>query len=363
MNQRIRPSSLPKLAACPRWISDTGKDVVRKDLGTDRHQALRMVLENNDKSLLSLLPPQDTDGVEWAANYIKLHANSADTQLETPVKTQVGFWEITGTADVVSGNKVFDLKWHLDDYRMQVLCYALGVAQAKGIKSVMEAHVLFAEDKSFKRFEFPVDECEAILVNVIEEAMAEDSKPRPCQYCSGCGNILTCSAYAEMIKIVNMGLELDLPQPDPTKLKTAEEAGKALYIARNLKRWIHAVEGCAKLLATKGIEPTGFRSTIRRGNRYIKSLTEAYKVCGLPQDEFLSICTVTPLKLFRKYAEFAGVGPKVAEKKLLDRLGNLVDRRSSSYVLRSIRDLVVREYEKIEEESSEPENNRTESEE
>jgi hypothetical protein len=328
-----RPSSLPALKECPQFDS-TGTTSEHADAGTKRHKALEKLLAHNDPLPLQDLPEDERDGVTWAADYIRLHAPMSDHPLETERKRSFiapDFSEISGTPDYVCGNHVFDLKWRYRDYSAQMAAYALMVMDS-GHESVI-CHVLFGEPQKAYRFDFTRESAESIIGPILESAGKGD--PTPCDYCSWCSKSKTCPALIARANAVVGGRDdWKLEQYHASCIEDTLEMGKALKLARQLADWCEAIEHHAKDMALKrGIVPAGFSLKSRQGNRFIKSVLEAFPKAGLPQDVFLAACEVKLSTLVEAYAGFHGSKKAPAERELEAKLGETVQRKPSSMAL------------------------------
>lgn len=334
---KIRPSSLPALAACPRFVSDpTGSEYTTD--GTKRHELFRAMLQAGPEAEVPTidLSEADVDGVKWAVEYVRIKANMAEHALVLEQKrafTGPSFEEISGTPDVICGADVFDLKWRGSDYTAQMAAYALMLLQM-GHESV-RVHILFAEQQRAQVVEFNIEEATQIVFTIIEAAQEEGAKPRPNDFCGWCERRLTCPAVLDRVNAVIAGRDdFNLETWHASEIKTAEEMGKALRIAKTVAKWCESVEHHANEMAVKqGIVPTGFKLQSRKGNRFVASLTEAFAKAGLPQDKFLAACDIKLSRLAETYAEAHGMKKAPAERELEAKLGETIQRKASSVSL------------------------------
>lgn len=337
---KIRPSSLPMLAACPCWTGDEQASE-HTDAGTERHSALAKMLADPNATGAEVeddfdLSPEDIEGVEWAFEYIKANAPLDSFPLITEQRqsfTGPNFEEISGTPDVVCGPVLFDLKWRRRDYRAQMAGYALMLLE-KGWESI-EVHILFAESKRADRMRFTMAEAQALVFPIIEAAVSALETPTPCEYCSWCAHKLTCKALADNVNAVISGRpDFDLQTWHSSDITDPVEMGKALRIARLVGQWCESVEHHAKEMATKqGKVPVGFKIQTRQGNRFIASITDAFARAGVPQDKFLGACEIKLSALTEIYAETNQLKKKPAERELEAKLGPVVQRKASSISL------------------------------
>lgn len=329
---RIRPSSLPALAQCPRYVPDQTTDVAQKDAGTDRHKALSAVLaaesEQAERAILDALPEDDREGVEWAAEYIRVHAPMSDHPLQCEQKRtflDAEFDYVEGTPDVVCGDVIFDLKWRDDvcDYRAQMAAYALMLQHED-----VTVHILYALHQRAEVIRFHVSEAVEIVLPTITRAKDPNYGPRACSFCGWCANRLTCPA---VVKEVN---DID-PASDPKQTTDAAALGEMLRRARIVKEWCESFEAHAKEMAfKKGVVPAGFRPVTQKGRRQIQSVTDAFSVLRLPQEEFLAACSVSFSDLVEVWQKFHGLSKAASERDVESRLGDVMTRGGTINMLK-----------------------------
>jgi len=343
----IRPSSLPMLARCPKFngenrdpgslrsVVEVSGDRAFADAGTLRHTALSEYLSGNEAAIFTL-PEDQQDGVIWAADYIKLKAPMNDDPLvfeKTLHTTLPNGDQLTGTPDVVCGPHIFDLKWRYRDYGQQMAAYALMTLVAGHAE--VSTHLLFADQQRSVVLRFDSETAWASIRPVIEAAKDPAAIPTPCEYCGWCRERMVCPAMIERLNSVIEGRpDWHLGQYHASEIKSPQEMGKALDIARCLGDWCESVEHHAKEMAVKlGLVPFGYKLQDRRGNRFITDVSEAYVRAGIPQAEFLKACVVKPKALFDAYAVLNGMKVKAAEREVETKLGEIIQRKQSTVSL------------------------------
>src|SRR5215831_2814515 len=139
----IRPSSLPPLDKCPRYVSLGGEHA---EGGIRRHKALAAMLaahtapdktaaplvEAADKAL-EVLCDEDREAVQWAFDYVLLHAPLMDHPLTIEAKAswvRPDFSTAEGTPDYHCGPVLFDLKTRVRDYKAQMADYSLALMES-----------------------------------------------------------------------------------------------------------------------------------------------------------------------------------------------------------------------------------------
>lgn len=317
----IRPSSLPALAQCPCF--ESGSSEYAED-GTERHRALTEHFAGDDSRLL-MMDDEQADGVRWAAEYIKIHAPMMDHPIHferTLTMLDADLDEMRGTPDAVCGGDLFDLKWRERDYTAQMSAYAVMMFETNPDLSSVTVHLLFGAFRRHETFRLDEKSARAIVDPIISCAKNPDRKPSPCDYCSWCALKLTCSAYKERVDAVVAGREdWKLETYDTEFITDGKEMGKALRLARRMKKWCEAVEWRADVLWNReGVPIDGFERKERQGRQFITDVTTAFSLSGLPQDKFLACCDVR-LNTSKKYPDKLGVIDTYAKQTEISKSG------------------------------------------
>jgi hypothetical protein len=304
--RRIRPSSLPALAQCPDFEADpVGRDYTTR--GTERHASLaRFVLaflnaaksdnaEAERERALDGMDEEERDAIEWAAEYVQLHAPFADFPVE--VETRRAFvgpdWErIPGTLDIRCGPVVFDFKWRFGDYWEQQAAYALTLLQAGAAK--VDCHLMFGQPRKARKRVFTEPEAESVVFPIVEAAQDPNRKPRACDFCGWCAKRLTCPEITDGVRAAMMGRgDWGLKNWHVSEISDPAEMAKALRVARRLKPWCDSAEFHAREMAVKqGRTLPGFKLKTRAGSVRVDNLPGAFAKLGMPQAEFLRCCEV-----------------------------------------------------------------------
>lgn len=326
---KIRPSSLPMLALCPKFQSGGENDDT--NAGTFRHSIMARVLEGEQNALYEL-EGEDREMVEWALEFIQSTAPTSDFPI---VIEQRGsfmtneFEEVIGTPDVVCGPVIYDLKTRWHDYTAQMAAYSL-----MNEHDEVTVHLLFAAERKRQTLTFTTEAAEAIVDPIIQSANDPDAEPQINDYCGWCSLRLTCPAYAERVNAVVDGREdWQLENYHSSQIEDAAGMGKALRLARELKKWIEAVEHHAKEMHAAGQTPEGFKEQVRQGRQVITDLSTAFARSGLPQDEFLKLCNVSITSLSKAYAAFNGMKLAPARREIEEKLASVIDRGKPSVSL------------------------------
>ena len=345
----IRPSSLPMLAVCPRYVPapDTGE--LDKSAGTARHDAMAAALLGREPDW-SLHTDDEREKVEWAIDYIRLKSPAGETMMVEQRRELVGEdFEViySGTPDVTCGHELFDLKWRERDYAAQMAAYALAMmTDEPWMEQYVNVHVLFAERKHVQTYRLTSEDAWAIVGKILHDANSPASEPKACDYCGWCANRLTCPALtAPVQQIADARGEVGFDDAakfsewlaagaHSSDMNSPELSGAVLRIARTIGTWCEAVEHHCKALAVKqGITPAGYKIQNRQGNRFIASVMDAFARTGLDQDQFLPLCEIKFAPLAEKLAAVRGMKKSQAERELESKLGDCLQRKAPSVSL------------------------------
>lgn len=354
------------LKQCPCWQPDQYKGADDKDAGKDRHVLLKLILQstvgwpgpadwNAVNAIKTTMPESDVSAVEWAADYIDTHAPNSDFpgRLEYHVNPLDAdfrpLFAYGGTLDVACGNELFDLKWRERDYGPQMAAYALDLFQEHGWQEV-KIHLLFGEPKRAQVFTLDEAGAEKLVFGIVDKVRDPAKQPTPCDYCGWCARRLTCPALVGVAERVAVGYS-DIEKVKswhPSQMETGDELGLALWVWRTiLKKWGESVEYHALEAAQrKGLTIAGFEQKSKSGKAYVANVVEAFKLCGLPQDDFLAGCQVRlntskkypdQVGLTDLYAKFHGIKPTPAKKDLLKKLEPVVKKTRDSVYLKAVK--------------------------
>lgn len=323
----LRPSSLPILAECPQFESAGGNEYTLE--GQARHDAVNAVLRcdvsGNDgadvaeaDACLTDLQPEDRESVQWACDYIRIHAPMSDYRIRFNTRVYpidenfAPLFPNGGEMDIDCGPELFDLKSRYRDYWSQLACYALAKIQNEGFTSI-RCHALFMIPRRHEVRVLTEADCWSLIKAVTDKA--GKGVANPCSYCGWCSKQLTCEAVLQRVNAVVAGRpEWELEQYHSTEIKTAQEMGKALRLARQINKWCEAVEHFAREMAQKqGQVPEGFEVKTSKGRKFITDAAAAFPLTGLDQDTFLRCCEVRQ-NTSKKYKNKLGLANALADR-------------------------------------------------
>lgn len=342
-HKKFSPSSLPVLNICPLFESggEGGGDTEDRDMGTVMHGYLarRLEIKASGTPLIGRLLPTtqegkiDLDGrerLDWAIDRIWMEVSS-----EWPVSIEQtlhliddDFNEVTyGTADVVNGPNIFDLKTgerNDEFYWFQLACYALMQMRAGGFDRA-RCHLVYTRWRQIYSFDVTREEAEEAVFGLIEylESPAP-KKPVPNDKCKWCSKQLTCEGPAAMAMAIASGREdWELENYHSSQINEPVEMAKAWRLAHLMEKWVEAVKFQAKQMALAGIPLPGLVLKDRAGSRYVEGTPgDVYKVLtdakiSIPREQFLEACSLALGKLEDIYVELEG-GVKAAAKRKLN---------------------------------------------
>ena len=260
MSEEIRPSALPKLAACRCFESNpvAGPAAQR---GTRLDAAIRSIWQQFDtitsgginatptmyeaaaRIALPDAPAEDIEAVVWALGRLEYHCgpfhyDTIETREECLKATVPLAGIATGTMDAASMQlcTLFDIKsGEIRNYKEQMAAYALACMHARGEKG-WKTVLLFIDKKVEVVHAFTRKEAEAIVRGVRDA----EEKPTTCEYCTWCLKFAECPAVDWEVKsAMHIGTMegpvmerlLDDHQQAAdflTKFKTTEEFAKRL---------------------------------------------------------------------------------------------------------------------------------------
>lgn len=288
----IRPSSLPALAQCPRFEPGSSEF---SDSGSLRHKALKAILLGAMRPAHAVtipdLPEDELEAVQWAADYILMHAPKLDYPLivEEANCFVVGNEMYWGTPDVTCGPVLFDMKWRERDYSAQMAAYVL-----MGEHEEAEVHILYAERQWVDRYKITRQSALDIVRPIIDRAKNPNSEAQRCDYCNWCAIRLQCPAFNAPVMAIAAGREdWGLQQWHCSQITTPEDIAKAVKLAPLARKWADAVDHFAlEMWQKQGVAIPGCELKETKGKSYINDMQGAYAASGLSAEEFLSCCVL-----------------------------------------------------------------------
>ncbi|MCP4638871.1 MAG: DUF2800 domain-containing protein [bacterium] len=319
-HSQFAPSSFPALRECPCFRGGVESDAASR--GTFLHEAFALMLKGEDAP--DGVEPDELAGLEWARDYVDVHRDSdAPLEVEQRVEFLGEDFEVIyfGTADAIGGAHFFDLKTgrKRDTYRYQMLGYAAAIMQRDSLDNVT-VHELYSAIQYATSYNVQDVDALSTINDIIATVHDPDKQPQPCDFCNWCADAATCPALNERALAVMDGRDdWALENYATSEILAPSEMAKALALAKQLEQWCKSVTYHAKELAKNGVEIPGWEER-ERTVREIKDLPEAWKLSGIPQEEFLKCCKVKLGDLEKAYAKAHDIKPTPAKKRMAEAL-------------------------------------------
>ena len=333
MNNYItRPSSLPGQSVSPRF--KPGGENENTQAGKLRHEALEAMLRGDD-TLVSKLHSFDSDGVRWAYSYIQKEAPLDNYPIESEQRIEIfrdGKVIMDGTADVICGDHIFDLKWMERDYRHQMAAYALGLMQRRNTHSAT-VHILYGAFRTVKSYHILKSEAENLVYTTYDKVADPNTPCVPSSYCGWCSNSLGCSVLTNHVNKVAVSADA-IPLKD-IEIASPAQLASALNLVSVVEEWCETVRETASNMAKSGVDIPGYRLVGRQGQREVEPerIKDAFKATGLPADTFLKCCSLKLTKLNEVYSSYFNLKASEAKSQLNDKLSGIITHKESSQYL------------------------------
>ena len=190
----LRPSSLPKLAACAKYegSEDAGAAANR---GTEMDTLYRAILAG--KATADPLN-EDHRAVHWAVETTRLLAHGEEI-LSAEEDLRVDACGMTGTADaaIPTEDASIDLKTGEErDYHAQQAAYALGFMD-KYFVDEWTVFLLYCDLRKPVKHHFTRAEAEDIVRHVVARVKDDQARATPCEYCDWCAKKYRCRERLE----------------------------------------------------------------------------------------------------------------------------------------------------------------------
>jgi hypothetical protein len=326
----LTPSAFPALAQCPCYQSGEAGEAAER--GTLQHEALAMMLTpvcgDEVDARFVVLTETEREQVKWAADWV-LDNLSLEYFVEERLELLDDNFEVVtfGTADIIdpmSGWLVDYKSGEMRDYKAQMATYALMAMDRWGLPRLSCA-VLYGRYREVERFNLTRAEAEAIVWPIIRSVA--DGQPAPCDYCGWCANAAACPALAERALTVAGGREdWKLETYHPSQIADPQQMGRALHLARLLKKWAEAVEHHARqMFVVENVPlPPGWKTQARGGKRTVSDIMAAYERAGLTPEQFIACCQLSLPKLEESFALAQGLKKAQVKRELESRLDGLL---------------------------------------
>lgn len=281
----LRPSALPKLAACPKYESDpvSGPAAER---GTLLDKAFRAILAGQD-------PPQiDADdrlSVDWAVRTVRLLSGD-DPVISDEAELRVEMLGMEGTADAACPPRLttFDLKsGEVRNYLEQMAAYAIGFMD-KYFADAWTCQLIYLDQRLVIRHDFTREQAEQIVLAVKASVLDPQAVATPCEYCDWCRLRYSCWTRLEGVAW--------WAGSDPATIDWDAELADAVKLAQILDLFqIITKEGGLNDMARaraldmlkNGIEVPGYALRNRAGSEFVNPNNVGHHIQALGFDVVL----------------------------------------------------------------------------
>lgn len=297
----IRPSSLPKLACCRCYVSQSGTSEAAAR-GTRLDAILRSAWPNNVKALEEL-EGDDLEAVRWGFKTLELLScgNSIETREEELQAVVPVDGVKSGTLDAlcVAGGWLVDFKTgQIRDYAAQMAAYALACMDAY-YADEWTTHLLFIDQQLTVSHSWTREEAEQLVLSIVNKPKV----PTPFENCSWCGAFETCEAVRAATTEVTPALpKLTADAKGKGQLPPSMEGMLTDHAAAHeFLSKLAIVNDWADMLKRKlrdqleTTESDYFKKVIVSGSKKVNPLSLARYGQELGYDRMLKICSQVPL--------------------------------------------------------------------
>lgn len=290
----IRPSSLPKLAACPCYESIPGEAGPAAQRGTRLDEVFRDVMQGAE---LPALEADDASAIVWASDVLRELAGDCHVITTDKVCKVTLPNGMTGTCDAIVPGRWFhaDLKSGMvRNYREQMAAYALGLMEQYFVDS-WTAYLLFCDAQKVISFEFTYAEAQAIVDGIVATVSNPEKKPSVCEYCSWCAKVETCAPRMAALdsSLATTDQSFAAVLADPVRLGDFLAKCKVFE-----KFWDSAKEKARETLESGGEVP-GWRLQKGRTSKYISVENQLGAIAAVSVEKLLEAHGSMSEKKFR----------------------------------------------------------------
>lgn len=328
----IRPSLLPKIAACACYESEADAGAAA-DRGNEIDFHFRAILSTQGQeraeavAIAALkLDEEAADSLTWAcemaellAGDYKLVARDEDLRIEA--------CGMSGTADLAcpAGQWSADLKsGQIRNYREQQAAYALGFMD-KYFEDEWTVYLLFCDQREYVRLQFTREDAEKMVREQIARRANPERVPTPCDYCGWCANRFRCIPRLEQAMPLVPVVESETPE-QAFELILADN-GKTVAFIKACKTIEDMYEKAREVLKERliagkaeGLKIPGVSLVSKKGNQVFpaEDLVEVAKKIG-PTKLLKALGSISKSKAEKLFEE---AGLELPTDKLIDTAGS-----------------------------------------
>lgn len=266
----LRPSSLPKLAACAKYQgAEFAGDAANR--GTEMDTLYRGILAGTGTMDIT---NEDHRAVWWAVETTRLLAHGSPI-LSAEDDLRIEACGMTGTADaaIPDEDASIDLKSGEErDYHSQQAAYALGFMDRYFVDE-WTVYLLYCDLRKVVKHQFTRAEAEDIVRHVVARVKDDLARPTPCEYCDWCAKKYRCRERLEGVAWWTgkdpATIDWDVELSDPARL--AQFLDMCAVIAKD-GGLNDMARSRAKAFLVDGKEVPGYGLRNRKGSEWVLPL-------------------------------------------------------------------------------------------
>lgn len=324
----VRPSALPKLAACRCYESKPGSSEAA-ERGTRIDRAIRVMWARmagdawaKDEELPDLPSVDEKDAVVWAMDQLDELSHDGAMHLETQEEKLKALSKIDtlkngahlvklkdGTMDglCVEGAFLVDFKsGQVRNYKEQMAAYALSCMD-EYFADEWTAHLLFVDQRQRVSLRFTAEEARAIVQAVLERPC----EPEHCEYCTWCAKFTTCPVVTGAVAAVQQTPALpactaaakskgELPDVMAAMLTDHAKAHEFLSKLAVVNDWADVLKTRIKTALTPedgapAADDKYFQRVVMAGRKVVMPLALGHYLKELGWQRILGACSAIPL--------------------------------------------------------------------
>ena len=309
--EQVRPSALPKLAACRCFEGKPGTSEAA-ERGTRIDKAIRIMWARTQgadwamKEELPELKADEKDAVIWSIEQLDELTSCGELALETQEEKLRALSVVPGVKDgtmdglSVAGAFLVDFKsGQVRNYREQMAAYALSCMD-EFFADVWVTYLLFVDQRQVVMHRFTAQEARAIVQAVLERPKV----PEHCEYCTWCAKFATCPVVTGAVASVQEAPALpacspaakskgELPDIMQGMLSDHAKAHEFLSKLAIVIDWAEELK--KKLKEEVTADDAYFTRVVVAGRKVVMPLALGHYLTELGWQRVLSICSAVPL--------------------------------------------------------------------
>lgn len=309
--EQVRPSALPKLAACRCFEGAPGTSEAA-ERGTRIDAAIRIMwarMHDADWAMGAELPElkeDEKEAVLWALEQLKRLSHDGDMHIETQEEKLRAVSKVGGVKDgtmdglCVEGEFLVDFKsGQVRNYKEQMAAYALSCMD-EYFADVWTAYLLFVDQRAIVAHSLTADEARRIVEGVV----ARPKVPEHCEYCTWCAGFATCPVVTGAVATVQEGPALpactaaakskgELPDVMQGMLSDHAKAHEFLSKLAVVNDWADELK--KKLKEEVAEDDAYFTRVVVSGRKVVMPLALGKYLQELGWQRVLGICSAVPV--------------------------------------------------------------------